>query len=447
MSKILQFIAAFFVFSVGLQAKTGLHPEVLSQIPSHVDLQSPQFRHAKQELEELIESCGAGVVEGVKARNHCHFSVKLDELFFQPPSTKTGLIVEKDWAYQPDVTWFEPHALGVPDNFDLKDLMKNGQPEIRKQRCGDCWAWSTHHGLEIARAVHDQKVLDHSIQTVLSCSRAGSCNGGQMKAVDFLAHGLPLELDFPYAASDKPCKYSSSDISTGWDAKVQATPYIGSSRFYSRAFRRSDGTYPVADGKKVQNMMEAMYQWKSPLVVTVSAYSISGAGVYDSCSAINSGGNHMVAISGWEMWNGKRVAYVWNSWGPEHGDKGVSKIVWECGAGKLNRGLGVSAKIVQYKPPCIPPDAKQIHLHQIFLGKSVEIGAVQEPDTKCSWVPTEGLANPNSCVTRASPTQNIEYHLTAENACGKSSSMTLVQVWSREGLGRVVHTPFGDVTR
>src|SRR5262249_55520856 len=147
--------------------------------------------------------------------------------------------------------------------------------------CGDCWAWSTHHGLEIARAVHDQLVTDLSIQTVLSCSKAGSCGGGYMKAVDFLQHGLPYEEDFPYAGSDKRCKFSSDEIAEGWEAKVGGTPYVGSSRDFSLARRQADGSY--REGNKVKKMMEAMYEWKAPLVVTVSAYSISGDGVYDSC--------------------------------------------------------------------------------------------------------------------------------------------------------------------
>lgn len=427
-------------FAIG---QSKLTPSVLNLIPQKYNIQGAEFSDARKELEELIDLCGAGVIEGSSEVNRCSYTVKLDELFFEPQSRKTGLLHDKDWAYRDGVTFFETNLeMSVPDNFDLRDLMKNGQPEIRKQQCGDCWAWSTHHGLEIARAVHDQKVYDHSIQTVLSCSKAGSCNGGYMKAVDFLVRGLPLEPEFPYAGSDKACKFSSTNLQSGWDGKIIAAPYIGNSLSYSRANRLKDGSY--RDGTKVNKMMEAMFAWNSPLVVTVASYSISGPGVYDSCSAINSGGNHMVAIVGWEMWNGKRVAHVWNSHGQGHGEKGVSRIVWECGSGKLNRGLGVSAKIVQYKTPCTPPDASQTYLHEVAAGQSVQIGAPQAAGVQCTWLPTEGLSNPNSCVTTAKPDASTEYHLTAQNACGKSSSMTLVHVWNqRTGEGEKVITPFG----
>jgi hypothetical protein len=436
-----------------LAAKPRLTAEVLRRVPEKYDINAKKYRHAKEELEDLVESCGPGVVEGAVSRtgealeNRCTFQVKLDDLFFKPLKEKTGLLPDTEWAFQDGVSFFEPNQVAsVPDNFDLRDLMKNGQPDLRTQKCGDCWAWATHHGLELARAVHDEKAVDHSIQAVLSCSKAGSCGGGYMSAVDFLKNGLPYEPDFPYLnGTTGTCKFSASQIQTGWDGKTAGTPYVGNSLMHSRAKQLPDGSF--REGSKVESMMAAMYQWKSPLVVTVAAYSISGNGIYNSCSSINSGGNHMVAIVGWEMVDGKRIAHVWNSWGHSHGEKGVSRIQWECGDGKLNRGLGQSAKIVQYHPPCTPPDASQVYMQEIQSGQSVQIGVEQKAGATCSWLPTEGLADPNACVTAASPKRTTEYHLQVSNACGKSSSMTLVYVWgaSREGKKDMVYTPFGEV--
>jgi len=435
------------------QSSLGLAPEIQRVIPSQYDINSPKYRFAKKELEQTIDMCGPGVVEGAVRKdgsaleNRCSYHIKLDELFFTPIKEKTGLLQDSNWAYEDGITWYEPaaSAMDVPDNFDVRDLMKNGMPDLRKQNCGDCWAWATHHGLELTRAVHEQTVYDHSIQTVLSCSKAGSCGGGYMSAVDFLKNGLPMEPEFPYAGSDKSCKFNSSAISTGWTGKVVGTPYVGSSMTFSRALRDADGNF--REGTKVGAMMAAMYQWKAPLVVTVAAYSISGNGIYDSCSSINSGGNHMVAISGWEMVNGKRIAHVWNSWGKDHGENGVSRIQWECGDGRLNRGLGTSAKIVQYNAPCTPPDAAQVFLHETVPGQGVQIGAAQAVGTSCTWLPTEGLADPKACVTTAKPGQSTEYHLTATNACGTSSSMTLVDVWARgeKAEKRMLLTPHGEV--
>ncbi len=448
-------LAIVVIATAATRDSLKLPSEVLARVPARYDIHARKNREAKRELQELVKNCGAGVVQGAvrsdgrASENRCSFQVKLDELFFRSEEEKTGLIEDTEWAYGSDVVFYEPSAtVAVPDAFDVRDLMKNGQPDLRTQKCGDCWAWATHHGLELARAVHDQKVYDHSIQTVLSCSKAGTCGGGYMSAVDFLKYGLPYENEFPYKNGvTGTCKYNSSQIQSGWDGKVIGTPYVGSSLMYSRALRTDDGGYEQREGNKVKNMMAAIYQWKAPLVVTVAGYSISGNGIYNSCSSINSGGNHMVAISGWDTVDGKRIAHVWNSWGKGHGKDGVSRIQWECGDGKLNRGLGVSAKIVQYKAPCVAPDAKQPHLHQIVAGDSVRVGAEQPPGTKCTWAPTDGLSDPSACVTSARPNMSTEYHLTAKNDCGSSSSMTMVTVWGGqrgEKGKRVVLTPYGE---
>lgn len=265
-----------------------------------------------------------------------------------------------------------------------------------------------------------------------------------MSAVDFILHGLPEEPLFPYAGYHKACKYSSSEIQTGWSPKMNSTPWVGESQRYSLAMKTKDGGY--REGTKVKEMMNAMYDSKGPLVVTVSAFSLSGGGVYNSCSSINSGGNHMVAVVGWDSENGKRNAHVWNSWGKSHGVNGVSRIQWECGDGRLNRGLGVSAKVVRYQPACVAPDAAQKYLREIKKGESVEIGVKGTDGVACQWTPTVGLSNPNVCNPIATPNMSTEYHLSMTNACGTSSSMTLVSVWGANKFvqGKVL-TPHGIV--
>lgn len=417
----------------------SLPPSVIDAVPKAYDINAPMFSHAKDELLELVSACGPGIVKGAAGENRCSYQVAIDDLLLTHPSDKTGMIHNENWAYQDGVEFLTPKREVVPDSFDLRDLMKGGQPQIKKQQCGDCWAWASHHGYEIAQAIHDSKAVDNSVQAVLSCSHEGTCGGGFMSAVDFIKNGLPLEGDFPYKNGvTGTCKYSSAELSKGWDPKVLGTPYIGSSLSYSREFKAPDGSF--ASRPTVQEMQSAMFQWKSPLVVTVDAYSVSGDGVVDSCSAINSGGNHMVTIVGWDNEGGHINAHVWNSWGPAHGKNGVSRIKWECGAGKLNRGLGVEAKIVQYKPACDPPvveigKAK----HILFQGNAVKLGKAAK-NQKCQWAPADGLSDPNSCETYASPVLSTEYHMVGTNDCGTASAMTLVEVWGPKGKSQQLRT-------
>ena len=444
----LQYLVLLFL-ALSAQARP-IPKEVEKLIPRNININSPEFVFAKREMLDLLKMCGSGVFQGVskeESKNECDFQVALDEHFFLPPWMKTGLLPEKDWAYQDGVVWVKPRPEEIPENFDLRDFMSNGIPEIKKQECGDCWAWATHHGLEISRAVHDQEVFDHSIQTILSCSKKGSCSGGYMSAVGFLIHGLPYEQEFPYSGNNASCKYNSSQIEKGWDAKIIAAPYIGSSKDFSRFKQKKDGSYRPTSLKE---MAQAMVEWKAPLVVTVSAYSLSGPGVYSECSNVNSGGNHMVAIVGWELWQGKLVAHVWNSWGKKHGQDGVSRIVWDCGNGRLNRGLGVSARVVQYKADCQTPYPAQKAKHLINEeDNGVEIGVPMTKNTQCSWFPKEGLDDPESCQPIAHPSSTTEYHLTATNECGTASSMTLVEVRGSKNQEPIfwIRTPFGKVKK
>lgn len=425
------------------------------------ELEIEKYPAALEYLTEEVEACGGGVVLGAKdasgaaLENRCEHTIQVDAEFLRNHQFRTGLIHDPKWAQQEGVTFYEPKEMALPDAFDIRDSMKNGLPELRKQAWNDCWAWATHHGVELTRAIHDGKVFDHAVQSVISCSGSGTAaSGGYMSAVGWpVGRGLPLESDYPYSGKDSKCKYSKDELAKGWEGKIQNAPYIGSSLSHSLYFK---GSY---EGTKVQTMMNAIHQWKSPLVVTVAAYSqSSNSAPTTSISQTNHPGNHMVAITGWGMHNGKRIANVWNSWGSSHGNggvtpggvktPGVSSIVWEGGPGKLNRGLGVSARILQYKAPCTPPEALIGKVPGfITLGSSVKLGKPQGEGVKCKWLPETGLSDPNSCETIATPEMSTEYHLEASNDCGKSSAMALVTVLGpmREKLSNRILTPHGVI--
>lgn len=459
-------LVAFTGIVAALMSVAGCTETVKVEVPGPVvekikevyKIDLTMFPSARDEVAEAVHNCGPGVVPGVEGENRCGYKLpELNEIFLRHPEGKTGLLHKQDEKFEEGVTFYAPPEVPIPDNFDLRKFMPAGAPEIKEQQCGDCWAWATHHGLEIARAVHDPKKTDHSVQTVLSCSGAGTCAGGYMSAVGYLLKGLPFEGDFPYLNGQTgKCKYTKAE--QNWEPKIIAAPYVGESLMYSRAKLTAQG---YAEGPKVSQMMQAMIQWKSPLVVTVSAFNV-GEGVYDRCRAINSGGDHMVAISGWEMWNGKRTAHVWNSWGKSFGGytgQGVGKTVWECGEGKLNHGLGTSARIIQYKAPCAPPVPPPLKPEYVLLsGNAVRLGGgVGDPTWECEWFPKEGLSTPMSCQTFAEPKKSTEYHvkITSPN-CGTASAMTLVRVYSEAAEAvdggkktliesKTILTPFGEI--
>src|SRR4051812_8761575 len=85
---------------------------VLARVPARFDLNARANREAKRELQELVKSCGPGVVEGATENgrameNRCSYQVRLDDLFFKSTGEKTGLLQDEDWAYAPETTFFE----------------------------------------------------------------------------------------------------------------------------------------------------------------------------------------------------------------------------------------------------------------------------------------------------------------------------------------------------
>jgi len=448
-------------------------------VPADIDLS--EYPHVVEELAEHVEACGEGVVEAAcvcdcpscpdgvcqpgqcapdchcdcckPKENRCSYTVKVDDLLLSHPLAKTGFVEDEKVFYSTGVfVEATPEEIAaVPDQWDLREFGRAAQVKINRQRCGDCWSQASTKGLELQLAVHDSKLVDLSVQTQISrCSNHGSCSGGYMSAPDFLLkYGNPFESQDPYQGKNTSCAFDMSKAD--FETKLRAAPYVGSSRTYSRFHR---GTF---SGAKVEQIKALMVKHKSNAVVTISAVSHSG-GIIRRCSAINSGGNHMQNIIGWYQDGGDEIAKVWNSWGTSHGQSGVTHLKWECGDGKLNRGLGKAARVYVYEPDCVnQPDpftgpdvsfVKATAQHGVIVGRPA--GNAQQ----CFWAPSDGLTfvSADHCQAFASPDVTTEYHLTAETECGRASSMVLVTplgplrkpLSERDG-GSMVRTPLGDV--
>src|SRR5208337_2413014 len=108
--------------------------------------------------------------------------------------------------------------VSVPSQLDWRNHGGNYVTPIRDQgNCGSCWAFAVTAALESKTLITLQTPntdVDLSEQIVLSCSGAGSCNGGYMEeASTFLVDtGTNLETYYPYTATDGSC----SNASPGW---------------------------------------------------------------------------------------------------------------------------------------------------------------------------------------------------------------------------------------
>lgn len=447
------FFAGLLILALSFLLSCGQETYVEKVVKEKVtDYNLSDFPEYKKFLEEEVALCGKGVIDPAKREpNTCSHRVEITAEAMT--GFKLGLLHDKD-----DETdgkqWIMPSAADIaatPESWDIRDLNPAvSQVKINRQTCGSCWAESSQKLLDLQVAVNDGKVIDSSVQYLVStCVPTGDCGGGYMTTPDhiiknkFGGGGLPFWVDDPYLGTNSSCKWSKEQMAKGWEYKLKSAPWVGSSLMYSKGAKKD------TRGNTAEMIKALMYKYRSGALVTVSAYDVSGNGIVSSCSF--GGTNHMVVIPGWGKENGVEYASVWNSWGKGHGLNGISRIKWECGGpGKLNRRLGEEARVYVYEPQCKnQPDAytgASKEFTKTGEGVGVVIGRKASNGQKCSWLPKEGLSDPESCETFASPDISTEYHLKTSTECGEASAMVYVKVFGpkRENSGKL-NTPFGII--
>jgi C1A family cysteine protease len=177
--------------------------------------------------------------------------------------------------------------------------------------CGSCWAFASTAALESQVALGTSGTQpDLAEQILVSCSGAGSCNGGSPnKAADFIEKtGLPNESCFPYTAANTSCGsacinwQNSSDRITTWH-------WVNT-------------TSPTVDAIK-----NALYTY-GPLVTTMRVYAdffYYKSGVYSYTNGSYQGG-HAVLLVGYD--DNNQCFIVKNSWGTKWGELGFFRIAY-----------------------------------------------------------------------------------------------------------------------
>jgi C1A family cysteine protease len=219
----------------------------------------------------------------------------------------------------------------LPASFDWRD--SGACTPIRDQDgCGSCWAFSTMGTMECAILRTDGTEVDLSEQWLVSCTGAGSCDGGSyITAFDFLScdtsrsdpcggSGAVLEDELPYEADDISC----------------GCPYTHP--YCLDGYALVDGEWPT-----VEQVKQAILDY-GPLSVSVyvnSAFVAYTGGVFNACS--NRTINHAVVLVGWDDTLGANGAWIMrNSWGPDWGMDGYMYIEYGCSR------IGYAACYVRY---------------------------------------------------------------------------------------------------
>ncbi|MEE4354833.1 MAG: C1 family peptidase, partial [Desulfococcaceae bacterium] len=272
---------------------------------------------------------------------------------------KLGAIIPSDVGSRAKRTFAMRETL--PASFDWRNNNGNFVTPVKDQGyCGSCWAFATTAALESQVLITSgQSIPDLSEQIVLSCSEAGSCNGGYIDtASDFLRDtGTNLETCYPYTETDGNC----NNACTNWRNSTS----------------RTDSWYEVAH--TVADMKSAVYN-SGPVVTTMAVYSDFYSyrqGVYSYTSGYLDG-YHAIVIVGWD--DSQSCFIVKNSWGTWWGDSGYFRIAYSEVTGNSQFGYWTIA--YTKNAPCtyaISPVSDWVSASGGSGSVSVTAG------TDCSW--------------------------------------------------------------
>jgi parallel beta-helix repeat protein len=205
----------------------------------------------------------------------------------------------------------------VVDIFDWRKI--EGCTPVKSQGlCGSCWAFAAIGITESTYLIKTGLTRDFSEQWLISCTTAGSCNGGWYgTALEYLITledqygkiGVPTEEDYPYEAMNSDCINTSSErfLLTNWSAVDQ----------------------------NIDTMKWAI-QTYGPIAVTVYAGDLFQCYIGGIFNADEQGSsNHAVVLVGWDDTQGTEGVWLLrNSWGPGWGEYGYMRIEY----GKNNVG-------------------------------------------------------------------------------------------------------------
>ena len=215
-------------------------------------------------------------------------------------------------SYVPDFDWRTRHSATVKGSPYFQNEITGWITPVKDQKnCGSCWAFSAIGAMEAVAKLHKNTTcnFDLSEQELVSCSNAGSCNGGwAASALDYISHKwIQDEMSFPYKAQDRPCSEKGNPLYTIKNAGKELFNPIKGNDF--------------ASIEKLKSML-----LKSPLAGRIGSWShamtLVGYKTIKAGDVVYEHYNTRIVVKPGDPHIGQTVWIFKNSWGENWGDHG-----------------------------------------------------------------------------------------------------------------------------